>query len=65
VASEAAKEGKIDTSSWATRSQGQQQRRLAKNCALNAANFGIGGDMTQNVLWRIRAARSARKWCAR
>ena len=52
-----AKEGKIDllflgdsiTEGWGNNSVWQ------KNYGpLNAANFGIGGDMTQNVLWRIQ-----------
>src|SRR6185295_13587443 len=52
-----AKEGKIDllflgdsiTEGWGNNAVWQ------KNYApLNAANFGIGGDMTQNVLWRIQ-----------
>jgi lysophospholipase L1-like esterase len=51
-----AKEGKIDllflgdsiTEGWGNNAVWQ------KNYApLNAANFGIGGDTTQNVLWRI------------
>jgi len=51
-----AKEGKVDllflgdsiTEGWANNAVWQ------KNYApLNAVNFGIGGDVTQNVLWRI------------
>src|SRR5436190_7359784 len=52
-----AKEGKIDllflgdsiTEGWGNNAVWQKQYG-----ALNAANFGIGGDMTQNVLWRIQ-----------
>jgi lysophospholipase L1-like esterase len=51
-----AKEGKIDllflgdsiTEGWGNNSVWQKTY-----APLNAANFGIGGDMTQNVLWRI------------
>jgi lysophospholipase L1-like esterase len=52
-----AKEGKIDllflgdsiTEGWGNNSVWQKTY-----APLNAANFGIGGDMTQNVLWRIQ-----------
>lgn len=51
-----AKEGKIDllflgdsiTQGWGNNSVWQKNY-----VPQNAANFGIGGDMTQNVLWRI------------
>ena len=51
-----AKEGKIDllflgdsiTEGWGNNAVWQKAYG-----PLNAANFGIGGDMTQNVLWRI------------
>jgi lysophospholipase L1-like esterase len=53
-----AKEGNIDllflgdsiTEGWAGRGKEVWEKNYAK---LNAANFGIGGDQTQHVLWRI------------
>lgn len=53
-----AKEGNVDllflgdsiTEGWATKGKDVWAERYAK---LNAANFGIGGDRTQHVLWRI------------
>jgi lysophospholipase L1-like esterase len=38
------------TAGWATQGKDVWAQRYAD---LNAANFGIGGDMTQHVLWRI------------
>jgi lysophospholipase L1-like esterase len=51
-------EGKIDllflgdsiTAGWASRGKDVWQKHYAD---MNAANFGIGGDRTQHVLWRI------------
>jgi lysophospholipase L1-like esterase len=53
-----AKEGKIDvlflgdsiTEGWAGAGRAAWEKNYTP---LNAANFGIGGDMTQQVLWRI------------
>jgi len=53
-----AKQGNVDvlflgdsiTAGWATRGKAVWTERYEK---MNAANFGIGGDRTQHVLWRI------------
>src|SRR5215204_3349408 len=56
---EQAKKGGVDllflgdsiTAGWAKNGNEVWEERYAK---LNAANFGIGGDRTQHVLWRIQ-----------